>query len=182
MLLSILSLTLFSCSSNKVKELNPTLDQRGEVAGARFGVDENGQAIIQEEKESTKEMYFLILENNNLEDKYASEQSNLQACRDNMADPANGGNGSIVQIPSLEPIKEQAKAVKQEFGLYRERFYSIDKYDLKERLDIERKYNSILADLNRKLISIKLDCERRLRFQVSAKRVNKRLPSDTQED
>ncbi len=156
---------LFACSSaQKVEKVDTNLDVKGTVATEQIGVDDKGQAIVQEETGADDMLKKQRWANAELENSLRHEYEQLQRCRNDLADPRLGGNGEVSDLPEVDSAMDLSK-VKEEFGLTEQGKLSIVKKELfTDRLKRERAFEASVKSSIKIVKKHRADCERKMGY------------------
>jgi hypothetical protein len=164
----LLTLTVFvfsSCattSENKVQEIETKMEVKGQVSGGKLGIDDEGDAVIQQDNMADDELRTQIMVNSRLGEELKTEHFMLQSCRDDMSDPRLGGHGEPEEIPEIDKMKN-ATDVREQFGLDDDgnlRFVKREYYI--ERLKNERKYETSVRQMLKTVKRHRLLCEKKM--------------------
>ena len=170
----ILTLALFlgitACSTNQVKQLDTSLDPKGNTNEGTLGL-KDGEAIIQQKNQADLELKGVQWQNYDLENELGHEQSLVKWCYTDLADPRLGGSGEVTEMPELA-VKPAVK-VKEELGLEGENLIILKTTDFKEKLQAEKKYGQELSKLLTLAKQTREKCERKMGYA----RVKAGLPS-----
>jgi hypothetical protein len=179
MLLGTLSLTLglaTQCTSNKnkVKEIDNKIEVKGTTETGTVGLNEKGEAIIQEEIGADNELRRVEWSNNARKEELETEHDLLGRCRNDLADERLGGRGDPVPIPEIDNMKSYAQT-REEMGLVGENkdLKVVRRTDFKEKLQAERQLSDSLRDMIKLVKKHNEDCQRKL----GASRVRAGLPA-----
>lgn len=144
--LTIFALIMSSCTTTKyvVKEIDTSIEVKGQVGDQKLGLNDDGQAILQEEVHASQELSVQRGANAMLQDELDMEYYELKDCREKMADPAIGGSGKVKDLPEIDNLKEPSE-MREEFGSNADGDLKIVKRELfEQRLKKERKYMKTL--------------------------------------
>ena len=153
-------------SSEKVREIDTSIDKKGQVLNGDVGLNDKGEAIIQKQSAADDELRGLVWQNNQLESDLSSEAYMLNWCREDLADPRLGGSGDVVEIPEIDNMKPTTD-LKEELGLVGGRLVVVSKESFTQRLASEKAYQTSLEKMikqvskNRKSCEIKMGMARR---------------------
>lgn len=164
----ILSATFFlnQCTTTPdvVEKVDDKLDVKSETGSQKIGVNDDGQAIIQEETGAAEELKMQQLINDELRADLAQEQHEVKRCRQDLSDPRLGGDGEYKDITESDELKE-ATALNEKFGLDSEekdlKFVKRELYV--ERLKNERKYEASMRKVIKLLKTQKEKCHNDMR-------------------
>ena len=168
----MIALTAACASKDKVKQIDTTIEEKGVVSGGVVGLNDKGEAIIQTQNRADQELRALIWQNNELEMNFRHEVSNLERCREEIADPRLGGNGDIVQIPEIDNMKPTTD-LRKELGLVNGNLMVVSKESLPQRLQSETTYQQSLEKMISQVTKHKKSCE----FKMGVARSRAGLPS-----
>jgi len=173
--LTCISILAFSCSSSdkKVYEIDTSLDQKGAVDGKRIGLNDDGEAIIQEEIDADDELRQQQWANNRVYENLENDHHDLNRCRTDLSDPRLSGSGEVQRIPEIDSMKS-IDSIKEDFGLneggelkvVRKEYYL-------DRLKKERKYEVSLRKTQKIVKRHLAECERKMGYA----RAKQGLPS-----
>lgn len=156
----LMMLMLSACaSSEKVREIDTTIDPKGQVLNGTVGLNDKGEAIIQKQNAADNELRGLIWQNNQLETELNSQAYMLQWCREDIADPRLGGTGDVVDIPEIDNMKP-ATDLKHELGLVGGNLVVVSKESFTQRLQAEQTYQTSLEKMVTQVKKIRTKCER----------------------
>ena len=172
LLLASLIITTIACTTPDYQELDTSLDKKGSSASGDIGITEDGKVVIQEQNSATEELRLQQVVNNDLESKLKMEASQLETCREYLADPRLGGNGAVVDIAEIDNLRS-VNEVKEEFGIENGDLKFVRKERYGERLKSERKLESSLRKMLRLFTKQRKQCDQ----QVSVARVKAGLPA-----
>lgn len=165
------------CSSKKdykVKDVDTELNQQGNVGNNKVGINDKGEAVLQEEKEATVELQEILWSNADFERKLTTKQDDLKRCREDLADPRLKGNGKITEIPEVDQMKYPGQ-VREELGLTKKGELKIVKKEyLLDRLEREKRYNDTLKQLNKMVDKYTSSCD----AEMKQARTSVGLPSE----
>ena len=171
--LSILLVTACAGNKYKVKEVETEVQTQGTYQGAKIGLNENKEAVVQTETAADVELRQIAWKNYDLEQKIAAEHGLLTRCREEVADPRLGGSGQVTEIPDVDNMKTPAN-VKEELGITKGGNLSVIKKEmLVDRLESEKKYYDALSTAARTIEKHKSNCEREMGYN----RVKHGLPA-----
>ena len=161
----ILGLYQIQCASdNEVKEIDTSLEVKGKTSEGEIGINDDGEAIIQEKTAADDELRRQQWVNNRLEESLATEHYELKRCRDDLADPRLGGDGSVREIPEIDKMKSPEN-IKEEFGTDEKgELKVVRRQDFKEKLKAEQKYEKTLRDMVKLVASHRAECGRKMGY------------------
>lgn len=163
---------LVGCASNKLKELDTTIDPQGStVNGGVIGIQDE-RAVIQEKRTGEEELRLQIWRNYQLENDLNHEYHMTQWCYEDLADPRLGGNGEVADAPDMKKLKNSV-AVKEEIGLEDKRLVVVKTSSFNEQLAVERQYEKAMSEMIREVKKTRGNCERKM----GVARVKAGLPS-----
>ncbi len=181
--LSVSSMSVFAmgllfagCSStpNKVEKVETKLESQGELSGAKIGINDDKQAVIQKEKTPEEELNAYVWKNNELEQQLVLENTRLKNCRRDMSDPRLGGDGNVVDTPGVDDLVE-TELTKDQVGMNEKgKLVVVKKEFYVERLEREQKKERILKSLQKQIKKQRETCE----YQMGVARVKVGLPAD----
>ncbi len=177
----ILSLYFLACllfanceSPEKVKEIDSSLEKKGQVDGKNLGVNEDGEAILQKETDADDELLLQQRLNLELEDDLKHERKLLDHCAVDMADPRLGGDG---EFPGMEQpdAKASPAEIREQFGLDASgNLKVVQSESFTKKLAAERKYENRLHSLIEATANHRKKCEMRMKTA----RVKMGLPAE----
>ena len=157
-----LVLGLVGCAT--VPKVTTQIDQKGTVNDGKIGFDKAGKIIIQRETAADDELRIQIMVNQSLYRNMKNEWWDLKKCRENLADPKNGGNGLITDLPDVEDMSTAAEP-EQEMGLTEDDSLKVvRKSSFVDRLKAERKYDTTLRAMTKTLSKLLTTCELEQRY------------------
>lgn len=167
----LITLLSFSCTTEDktVKEVDTKLEKKGAVGGKTIGLNDDKEAIIQEETAVDDEMRRQEWVNNKLEEELNAEHLELQRCRDDLADPRLGGSGEVAEIPEVDNIKNPNE-VKEELGITADgNLKMVKKEFLVDKIKSEKKYETSLTNLVKTVKKHNTQCGQKMaRARVTA--------------
>lgn len=162
------------CASKKLKTVDEEIDVKATMGNKEIGLNEDEEAVIQENVAVEDELRKLTWENYETERKLKSERDDLIRCRTDLADPRLSGNKKLEPIPELELSKDLSK-IQQQLGITQNgRIKVIKKEYLVDRMEKEERYKESLNNLLNVISSQRVNCERELGYA----RVQHGLPSE----
>lgn len=95
----ILALLVTGCASeHKMSQISAPLEEKGKVSSTEtLGLNDSGEAIIQEKERADQELRGLVWQNNESEQEVNSLWHELKRCREESADSRLGGSGEVVE-------------------------------------------------------------------------------------
>ena len=175
-LICIAACGLFAAScttSDHVPEkIETNLTSKGQTENGTIGINKDGEAIVQEERDAADELRVQENTNSVLRAGLDRDHHDLKTCHNDLADPRLGGSGNLPDMPDIDSLRSSAEQ-KEEFG-------SNDKGDLKvvrksyfrDKLAAERKYEKSIREMQ-KLVSKQLE---KCRFTLAQARTKAGLP------
>lgn len=160
------------CTSDDYKELDTSLDTKGQTQSGAIGITDEGKVIIQEQNSAADELRLQQAVNNDLEAKLKWEATELETCRNYLADPRLGGNGEIQPIASIDNLRT-INETKEEFGIENGDLKFVRRERFMERLGSERKFEKSLKKMLSTFKQQRKECNQRLGVQ----RVKAGLPA-----
>jgi len=164
--LVIFSILGFSCTSSdkKITEIDTKLDQKGSVDGKRIGLNDEGEAIIQEEVDADDELRRQQWANNRIYENLENDHHDLNHCRNDLADPRLGGSGEVQPIPEIDSMKS-LDSIKEDFGLSEDGGLKVVRKEFYvDRLKKERKYEVSLLKTQKIVKKHLAECERKMGY------------------
>ncbi|MFK7824127.1 MAG: hypothetical protein AB8G05_08220 [Oligoflexales bacterium] len=160
---TILSLgAMVACTtSEKVEEIDTSLDKKGSVGNSHLGLNDDGVAILQTETTASDELRSQIWLNNDLETAVNHEYYMLKWCRKDLADPRLGGSGEISQLPEIDDMKTPGQ-VKEDFGIEGDALKIVKRESYLKRLKSERKLEKTLRQMIKTVKKSRENCEMRM--------------------
>jgi hypothetical protein len=147
---TLMAVVLNACATGyEVKTISTKLDVKGNVNGQKLGLNDENEAILQEEVRAQDELRIAEAVNSSFEYDISVEAAEVKRCRMDLADPRIGGSGMIpAEVDyDLRPFEK----VKEEFGLAEDGDLKIvRKSYYVDRLKTARQYDSSL----RKMVKI----------------------------
>jgi hypothetical protein len=155
-------------SSEEVKEIDTKLESKGSVDGKQIGINEDDEAIIQENTNADDELRSLQWANSRLLEQLETDHHELKRCREDLADPRLGGSGEVRDLPEIDNMKPVTE-VKEEFGKDADGNLKVVKREsFVKAVAAEKKYQKTLKSMQQTVEKNRVECERNMR-QVRAK-------------
>ncbi len=85
------------------------------VDGKEIGINDDDEAIIQENTNADDELRSLQWANSRLLEQLETDHHELKRCRSDLSDPRLGGSGNVRDLPEIDGMKPVTE-VKEEFG------------------------------------------------------------------
>ena len=150
---------------HEVETVETEMEVKSKMGDKTIGLNDEGQAILQEETSAADELRIQNAVNENLSAELNGEAFYLNRCREDIADPRLGGNGEVEEIKAIDDMRP-VDEVKEEFGLdesdgtlkvVRKEFYV-------EKLKSARKFEKSLKKLLRVVKKHRKSCERKMGY------------------
>lgn len=157
-------LLVTGCASKKLKPVDENLDVKAKMGSKEIGLNDDEEAVIQENVAVEDELRKLTWQNYETERKLKSEREELIRCRTDLADPRLSGNKKLEPIPELEIAKDLSK-VQQQLGITQNgRIKVIKKEYLTDRMEKEERYRESLDSLLNVISVQRVNCDRDLGY------------------
>jgi len=153
--LVLVSVGCSSRSNNEVREVETKLDAKGSTGTHVIGLDKNGDATMQQEKQLSAEIRTVQHVNENLRLDLKSEFFELKGC---LKKRAKAGDGKMPEISDFDDI-ETASNAKEEVGLVDGQLKIVRKEGAIDRLKAERTQNDELRALLKSVKKHRERCE-----------------------
>lgn len=176
LLLFFIIISTIQCTSTEhvVEELDDDLEVKSKSGDKAIGLNDDGQAVIQEESSAAEELKMQQLINDELEADLEQVHHEVKRCRQDLADPRLGGDGDYKQMTEIDGIKEKTE-LKEKFGLDDGDNLKFVKRELyAERLKNERKYEKSV----RKLVKMLKTQNEKCQIQMRTARTKAGLPAE----
>lgn len=167
-------LVVTGCASKKLKPVDENLDVKAKMGTKEIGLNDDEEAVIQENVAVEDELRKATWQNYETERKLKSERDELIRCRTDLADPRLSGNKKLEPIPELEMSKDLSK-IQTKLGITQNgRIKVIKREFLTDRIEKEERYKDSLESLLNVISVQRVNCERDLGYI----RVQHGLPSE----
>ncbi len=162
-------LALGACSSSEeVKEVDTKLEKKGMVDGKEIGINDDDEAIIQENTNADDELRSLQWANSRLLEQLETDHHELKRCRSDLSDPRLGGSGNVRDLPEIDGMKPVTE-VKEEFGKDEAGNLKVVKREsFQKRVTAEKRYQDTLKSMQKTVEKHRVECDREMR-QVRVK-------------
>jgi len=161
-------------SKHEMKEIETTIDQKGEVDGTKLGLNKDGEAVLKAEQSAADELRIQQLANSRLRDYMDRDYFELKRCNRDLSDPRLGGKGELTEMPDLsnlqspaDEIEEIGKTESGDLKVVRTQFYL-------DRLTAERKYEQSIRKTH-KVVKAQLE---QCNYTLGVARNKMGLPSE----
>lgn len=160
---------------NEVKTLsNHSLEVKGSVNGAKLGIDDKKEIVIQEEDYADSELRIQESANSKLQSDLNHESYMLKRCRMDLSHPLLGGDSKIPEIPEIDGMRD-TEEVKEELGLNESgELKVVKKTYFVERLKSARKYERALRKMLKVTEKHREECE----YKMAIARHKAGLPAE----
>ena len=159
-LIILMATTHCSHDEHVPQEIDDKIEKKGETSNGDIGINKDGQVIIQTETDAAAKLKIEQFKNQNLEDQLGQAHLKLKRCREDLADPRLGGDGSVTDLPEIDGLKSTSEA-KEEFGLDEKGNLKFVKREFYlERLKREVKYQKSLSQMLKVVQKNSVKCER----------------------
>lgn len=162
-LLLFMLLFVIGCASDyEAKEIDTKLEVKDTIDGSKVGLNDDDEVVIQTETDAADELRTQKWVNSKLEDELRHIYAELQQCREDLADPRLGGDGTLQEIPEIDTLKDVSD-VKEEFGITEDGSLKIVKREyFTDHLKRERKYEKTLKSMTKVVNKHNESCQRRM--------------------
>jgi hypothetical protein len=171
---SVLMVGCSSRSNNEMRAIDTQLDAKGSTGTHVVGVDRNGDATLQEERQLSSEIRTMQHVNENLRLDLRSEFFNLKDC---LKRRAKAGDGKMPEISDFDDI-ETATNFKEEVGIVDGQLKVVRKEGAVDRLKAERTQNdelrALLKSVKKHLERCEFETAEEGRFEGDSEAVEKR--------
>ncbi len=164
-----------SCATpkNQVKDIETkNLTTKGSINGAKIGINDQKQILIQDEDDADNELRSQEAVNSKLQFEFDHQANMLKRCRLDLNDPRLGGSGKMPELPAIDEMKDPDE-VREELGLNEDgQLKVVKRTDFVQRLLSARKYERALRKMTKITEKHREDCE----YQMRQVRVKAGLP------
>lgn len=147
---------------NKVHEIDTKLNVKGNVGDSKLGVNENNEAIIQQERQAQDELMIQESVNMRLQDEANHEEGELKECLKYLADKRLGGSGTLPEVPDVSSLKKDDET-EEDFGTAEDGSLKVvKKTGFVDRLRNARSYEKSLRAMTKLLKKQGEECQMKL--------------------
>lgn len=161
-------------SPHKVVEIEDELDVKGQAGDDKVGLNKEGEAVIQQERDAAEELAIQRSANAYLVERLATDHHDLKRCVKDIADPRLGGKGEWGKLPDIDTLRPSSDA-SNELGVDGDgKLKVVKKTFYRDELKAERQYETTLRSMH-KLVQEQLE---RCEFELGLARNRAGLPAD----
>lgn len=167
----ILGVMIVSCSSDSAyvpKKIDDDIEKIGKTEEGSYGYNEDGEVVIQEEKDPAYELMIVKKANQTLFLELERDAFALDQCIQEFADPSLNGDGKFKNVDDYESLRPNYDATK-ELGVAEDGKLKIVKRTyLKKRLDEAESQKEKISKALRYVQKELRKCESELKFRKKA--------------
>lgn len=155
--------TACSTSPNVVQKADNYIEIYGAIDGRQIGLNKDREIIIQEELSIQSELKVQELHNYEKEQGLDYKKAALMQCREELASPTLGGNGTVIELPDVDNMRA-TPAIQEQIGITKAGQLNVIKREyFLERLKLERVYGETLGKMLQTVSKFNDRCQREMK-------------------